>query len=180
MVKITLWGSRINDVPLDRVYKVKNAIVNEYNNTKSLDTNGQAVFTVSDHDIQPSKVTLTDLVILRLRFALEAITDMDVKFTCPRCCKYVANGNSKLFKCPSCSAVVLASKLQEQHHLKMMFKAKSETWYVTMNSKNLQDYFHFTVLEMLETIDEISESILTDENTVIVVDNRNAIINFED
>ena len=49
-----------------------------------------------------------------------------------------------------------------------------------MNSKNLQDYFHFRELEMPETIDEISESILTDENTVIVVDNRNAIINFED
>ena len=161
MVKITLWGSRINDVPLDRVYKVKIAIVNEYNDTKSLDTNGQTVFTVSDHDIQPSKVTLADLVTLRLRFALEAITDMDVKFTCPRCCKYVANGNSKLFKSPSCSAVVLASKLQEQHHLKMMFKANSETRYVTMNRKNLQDYFHFRELEMLETIDEISESILT-------------------
>ena len=33
---------------------------------------------------------------------------------------------------------------------------------------------------MPETIDEISESILTDENTVIVVDKRNANINFED
>ena len=33
---------------------------------------------------------------------------------------------------------------------------------------------------MPETIDEISESILTDENTVTVVDNRNATTNFED
>ena len=105
MVKITLWGNRINDVPLDGVYKVKNAIVNEYNDTKSLNTNGQIVFTVSDHNIQPSKVTLTDFVIRRLRFAPEAITDIDAKFTCPRCGKYVANGNSKLFKYPSCSAV---------------------------------------------------------------------------
>ena len=103
MVKITLWGSRINDVPLDRVYKVKNAIVNEYNDIKSLNTIGKTVFTVSDHNIQPSKVTLTDLVIRRLRFAPEAITDMDVKFTYPKCGNYVANGNSKLFKCPSCS-----------------------------------------------------------------------------
>ena len=31
MVKITLWGSRINDVPLNRVFKIKDAIVNEYN-----------------------------------------------------------------------------------------------------------------------------------------------------
>ena len=112
MVKITLWGSRINDVPLNRVFKIKDAIVNEYNHTKSLNTNGQTVFTISDHNIQPSKVTLTDLVIRRLRFAPEAITDMDVKFTCLRCGKYVANGNSKLFKCPSCSAAVLASKLK--------------------------------------------------------------------
>ena len=154
--------------------------MNENNDTNSLNTIGQTVFTVSDHNIQPSKVTLTDLVIRRLRFAPEAITDMDVKFTCPGCGKYVTNGNSKLFKCPSCSTVVLASKLKEQHHLKMMFKVNSETRYVTMNSKNLQDYFHFRELEMPETIDEISESILTDENTVIVVDNRNAIINFED
>ena len=78
------------------------------------------------------------------------------------------------------AGLVLASKLKEQHPLKMMFKVNSETRCVTMNSKNLQDYFHFTELEMPETIDEISESILTDENTVIVVDNRNAIINFED
>ena len=49
-----------------------------------------------------------------------------------------------------------------------------------MNSKTLQDYFLLIELEMPETIDEISESILTDENTVIVVDNQNAIINFED
>ena len=85
MVKITLWGSRINYVPLDRVYHVKNAIVNEYNETKSLNTNGQTVFTVSDHNIQPSKVTLT-----------EVITDMDVKITCPRCGTYVTNRNSKV------------------------------------------------------------------------------------
>ena len=80
MVKITLWGSQINDVPLDRIYKVKNAIVNEYNDTKSLNTNGQTVFTLSDHNIQPSKVTLIDLVIRRLRLAPDAITDMHVKF----------------------------------------------------------------------------------------------------
>ena len=127
MMKITLWGIWINDVPLDRVYKVKNANVNEYNDTKSLNTNGQTVFTVSDHNIQPSKVSLTDLVIRRLRFSPEAMTDMDVKFTCPRCGKYVANGNSRLFKCPSCSAVVLASKLTEQHHLKIIFKVNLET-----------------------------------------------------
>ena len=59
MVKIILWGSRINDVPLDRVYKVKNAIVNDYNDIKSLNTNGQTIFSGSDHNIQPSKVTLT-------------------------------------------------------------------------------------------------------------------------
>ena len=100
--------------------------MNENNDTNSLNTIGQTVFTVSDHNIQPSKVTLTDLVIRRLRFAPEAITDMDVKFACPRCGKYVANGNSKLFKCPSCSAVVLASKLKEQHHLKMTFKVIPE------------------------------------------------------
>ena len=159
MVKIALWGSRINDVPLDKVFKVKNAIVNEYKNTKPLNTNGKIVFAVSDHNIQPSKVT--DLVIRRSRFAPETITDMDVKFTFPRCGKYVANGNSKLFKFQSCSAVVLASKLKEQHHLKMMFKVNSETQYATMNNKNLQDYFHFRELGMPETIDEVSESILT-------------------
>ena len=49
-----------------------------------------------------------------------------------------------------------------------------------MNRKILQDYFHFRELEIPETIDKISKSILTDENTVIVVGNRNAIINFED
>ena len=154
--------------------------MNEYNDTKSLNTNGQTVFTVSDYNIQPSKVTLTDFVIRRLRFAPEAITDMDVKFTCPRCGKYVANGNSKLFKCPSCSAVVLASKLKEQQKLNRMFKVNSETRNITMNSKNLQDYFHFWELEMRETIDEINKSILTNENTVIVVDNQNSITNFED
>ena len=42
-----------------------------------------------------------------------------------------------------------------------MFKIQSETRYVTMNSKNLQDYFLLRELEMPETIDEISESILT-------------------
>ena len=139
MVKIASWGSRINDAPLDRVYKVKNAIVNEYKNTKPLNTNGQIVFTVSDHNIQPSKVT--DLVIRRSRFAPETITDMDVKFTFPRCGKYVANGNSKLFKCSNCSAVVLASKLKEQHHLKMMFKVNSETQYATMNNKTCKIIF---------------------------------------
>ena len=40
-----------------------------------------------------------------------------------------------------------------------------------MNGKNLQDYFLFKELEMPETIDEISESILNDENIVTVVDN---------
>ena len=74
-----------------------------------------------------SKVTLTDLVTRRLRLAPEAITDMDVKLTCLRCGKYVANRNSKLFKCPSSSAAVLASKLKEQHHLTMLFKVNSET-----------------------------------------------------
>ena len=96
MVKITLKGSRINYVPLDRVYQVRNPIVNKYNDTKSLNTNRQTVFTVSDHNIQPSKVTLTDLVIRRLKFAPEVITDMDVKITCPRCGTYVTNGNSKV------------------------------------------------------------------------------------
>ena len=42
-----------------------------------------------------------------------------------------------------------------------MFKVQSETRYVTMNSKNLQDYFLLRELEMPETIDEISESFLT-------------------
>ena len=179
MVKITLWESRINDVPLNGVYKIKNAIVNEYNGTKSLNTNGQTIFSRSDHNIQPSKVTLTNLAVRRLRFAPQAITNMDAKFTCPICGKYAENGNSKLYKCPNCSAVVLASKLKEQHHLKIMFKVNFETRYVTMNNKNLKDYFLFRELEMSETLDEINESILTDEKTVIVVDNRNATINFE-
>ena len=179
MVKITLWEGRINDVPLDGVYKIKNAIVNEYNGNKSLNTYGKTIFTGFDHNIQPSKVTLTDFVIRRLRFAPEAITHIDVKFTCPICGEYAENGNSKLFKCPSCSAAVLASKLKEQHYLKIMFKVNSETRCITMNSKNLQDYFLFRELEMPQTLDEISESILTDENTVIVVDNRNDILNFE-
>ena len=179
MVKITLWEGRINDVPLDGVYKIKNAIVNEYNGNKSLNTYGKTIFTGFDHNIQPSKVTLTDFVIRRLRFAPEAITHIDVKFTCPICGEYAENGNSKLFKCPSCSAAVLASKLEEQHYLKILFKVNSETRCITMNSKNLQDYFLFRELEMPQTLDEISESILTDENTVIVVDNRNDILNFE-
>ena len=179
MVKITLWEGRINDVPLDGVYKIKNAIVNEYNGHKSLNTYGQTIFTGFDHNIQPSKVTLTDFVIRRLRFAPEAITHIDVKFTCPICGEYAENGNSKLFKCPSCSAAVLASKLKEQHYLKIMFKVNSETRCITMNSKNLQDYFLFRELEMPQTLDEISESILTDQNTVVVVDSRNDILNFE-
>ena len=179
MVKITLWEGRINDVPLDGVYKIKNAIVDEYNGTKSLNTHEQTIFTGSGHNIQSSKVTLTDLLIRRLRFAPEAITNIDVRFTCPLCGKYAENGNSKLFKCPSCSAVVLTSKLNERYYLKIMFKVNSGTRSVTMNSKNLKDYFLFRELEMPETLDEISESILTDENTVIVVDSRNTIINFE-
>ena len=81
---------------------------------------------------------------------------------------------------PKLQSVVLASKLKEQHHLKIMFKVYSETRYVTMNRKILQDYFHFRELEIPESIDKISKSILIDENTVIVVGNRNAIINFED
>ena len=76
-----------------------------------------------------------------------------------------------MFKCPSCSTVVLASKLIEQRHLKMMFK---------VNSEALQDYFLFRELEMSQAIDEISESILNNENTVIVADNQNVVINFED
>ena len=179
MVKITLWEGRINYVPLDGVYKIKNAIVNEYNGHKSLNTYGQTIFTGFDHNIQPSKVSLTDFVVRRLRFAPEAITNIDVKFTCPICGKYAENRNSKLFKCPSCSAAVLASKLKEQHYLKIIFKVNSETRCITMNSKNLQDYFLFRELEMPQTLDEISESILTDQNTVVVVDSRNDILNFE-
>ena len=49
MVKITLWEGRINDVPLDGVYKIKNAIVNECNGNKSLNTYGQTIFTGFDH-----------------------------------------------------------------------------------------------------------------------------------
>ena len=48
-----------------------------------------------------------------------------------------------------------------------------------MNGKNLQDHFLFREFDMPETIDEIRKSIFTDENTVIVVANRNTIINFE-
>ena len=81
MAKITSWGSRINDIPLDRIYKVKNAIVNEYNDTKLLIINGKTIFSESDHNIHSLKVALTDLVICRLRFAPEAITDMHVIFT---------------------------------------------------------------------------------------------------
>ena len=51
MVKTTLCASRINDIPLDRVYKVKSAIMDEYNDTKSLNTNRQTVFALSDHNI---------------------------------------------------------------------------------------------------------------------------------
>ena len=51
MVKTTLCASRINDIPLDRVYKDKSAIVDEYNDNKSLNTNRQTVFALSDHNI---------------------------------------------------------------------------------------------------------------------------------
>ena len=105
---------------------------------------------------------------------------MDVKVTSPKYGKYVEKENSKLFKCPSCSTVVLASKLIEQRHLKIMFKVSSEARYVTMNSKILQEYFLFWELEMSQAIDEISKSIWNNENTVIVADNRNVVINFED
>ena len=61
-----------------------------------------------------------------------------------------------------------------------MFKVRSETGYVTMNSKNWQNYVFFRELWMPEVIDGISESILISENTVIVVDSQNLIINFDD
>lgn len=48
--------------------------------------------------------------------ATEAVTEMDVKFTCPRCGRYTAKENSKLFIRPSCRAAVPISKLKEQHH----------------------------------------------------------------
>ena len=61
-----------------------------------------------------------------------------------------------------------------------MFKVRSETGHVTMNSKNWQNYVLFRELWMPEVINGISESILISENTVIVVDSQNLIINFDD
>lgn len=48
--------------------------------------------------------------------ATEAVTEMDVKFTCQRFGRYTTKENSKLFIRSSCSAAVPISKLKEQHH----------------------------------------------------------------
>lgn len=64
VIKITLWGSRIANVPSDGVYFVKNAMVNEFRNAISLNTNHHTKFSLSDRSINKSKTTLfiTDTV----------------------------------------------------------------------------------------------------------------------
>ena len=174
IIKVTLWGNRIKSVSKDGVYTIKDAIVNEYNGVKSLNTRYKTSFVSTIADIAPSQSALTDLVSIPVAFPPTTIISYQTRLLCPKCSFPAEISGNKLFKCNRCGCVVLCKKLQHQFSIKAMF---GESRYVTFFHKYLVAYYQSKQEIMPSEIDQVMEDILSDDLTEIIVDSKNNIIN---
>ena len=170
-IKVTLWGEKIKDVAVSGVYLLKNALVNDYNGLISLNTNHRTyIKESSDKPIMPAKNTLAELVTKQVYFPPSAVTQHEERLSCTRCNQFATKAN-KLFKCGRCGLVCLAESLSTH----FMFKLQFNEITVTMNHRNLLDYFEFNGRTMPSELDDILISLLTDKQTSLCLDNRNNI-----
>ena len=172
-MKLTVWGSKIQEIKHSGVHVIRNAVVNEYYGVISLNTNQETYFEPSDSTtIQPSKSTLSELITKTIQFPPTAVSHHEQRLSCPRCNSFAANDGKPLFKCARCGMACLANKLNEKLYIKILFGSVE----VSLYHSTLKDYYHFVNKPMPKGIDQILLHLLEDDSTSLIINNRGSVL----
>ena len=174
-IKLTLWGSKIKSLETNGVYKIKDGIINVYNGVKSINTNTKTIISLSTKSLSPPKRVLTELQSIAVDFPPSRIVDYQSKVCCPQCNKIAEDHGRNLFKCSHCKCVTLSKNVKETYTLKMLFGEKLVTFY----HNNISQYFTKKCANMPTHIDDVIESMLIDESSIITLNSKNGIINID-
>ena len=177
VIKIALWGKHIDAVLENGVYKIEGATVNEWNGVISLNTNQYTKVTPSSEKIDAKKVNIMELVTSTFQFPPVSIISVACQYACPQCGKSAEADETKVFKCPACSSMVLVKNLKRRYIIKLSFTNKENlSKVVTMYHRQITDYFSLKGEPIPTTSDDLVEHLLTDESTEIVLDYRGTVI----
>ena len=85
VMKLTIWGSKKFEVSASGVYKIANAVVNEYpKNAFSLQTGFKTTFILSEQDITPTKTNLPELCSYQVSLPPQS-AKVTKNIICPTC-----------------------------------------------------------------------------------------------
>ena len=173
LIKLTLWGPNIALVPHDGVYQILKAKVREWPKGVVMlnTTTSTIIFPAPDVHISPSKSNLPNLFSKTIQFPPLTIHSVQIQQVCPNCHQQSDN-NGKLFKCPTCRSMTLATKLKHAYTIKIKFP---DQLIVTLFHNQVENDFQGNIPS---DEDDILFNILKDDVTTIIVNSRGVCIGF--
>ena len=121
VIKLTLWGTLIDMVPVSGVYEIINAKIREWPaGVLTITTTPSTTITPSSQKILPWKSSLKELMSTKVSFPPDAVKPIVAQKVCPNCSAR-SETDAKLFKCSRCNTLVLNSKLKSSYTLKLLF-----------------------------------------------------------
>ena len=125
MMRLTIWGEKVEDLKCSGVYKIINANVNEYpTGVFSIQSNFKTQFVTVEDNIQPTNATLAELSSFQVSFPPDSC-NITRSYFCSKC-KQRSQESSKVFKCSSCGTMVLVTKSKSDFTARLTFSKEAD------------------------------------------------------
>ena len=179
-IRVVLYGDRVNEIKENGVYTITNAIFRIYpNGSKCVNVSSQASVTKNEElVIEQTKSSLQELALKEFNFPPASITVTKL-YHCLGCKKKFEDASSKsslILKCVLCSFIAKTETYQFSYILKLLFTMDDGLEEVMMYSHQVASYFANKKMSVPADEDEIAVTLLSDNKTTIMVNDRNSCV----
>ena len=159
------------------VYEVVGAKVKVYRGNVSLTTNSYTSITPSNEVISPAAVP-SFLSTYSKKLPAESVSNLSCKYFCQTCKNFQASTcyNTNIFMCDKCKTSSIAVRMKKNVCASIQFNGDLST--VKLCGPQMEQYFRRHGRAIPTDLNEIAVELLQDEQTTLLVDNRNNCVGF--
>lgn len=184
-IMLTLWASKIDEVPTSGTYKIENAKVKFSYGNLSLSTNSQTIIKAIEDitkQIEPSEVP-SSMSTKMIKLPADRIQNVSCRYFCHHCKNFRESTchNSNIFVCSECKGSSITTRMKKKYQAILQI-SEGDDDYVTVKlaGPQLDQYFRKQHgISIPSSLDDIAIALLQDSSTTLIYDNRRNCIGFQ-
>lgn len=181
-ILLSLWGSKINDVPENGTYDCKNVIIKLLKGALVLSTNQKSLISKASVNVEPSSLIPNELKTYTAQLPAINVQNVTRKYFCTKCKKFTESicHNPIIFSCSDCksSSITARMKKKVEAHIEIELPDDSIVK-VKIFGPQVEQYFGRQNRLVPTDLNELAIEFLQDVHTTLVYDGRNICIGFQ-